>query len=324
MGGNPPGVSVVYVNFRCEDLILRSIAGLSVATSPVGIEAIVVDNGSSKPEGFWDAHPVRLVRSEGNVGFGRACNLGAARARFDHVLFLNPDTVPRPDLVPRLLGHMRSHPGCSACGPVLVDSDGRRQVYWNFHHRLAWEIAESLYLQGRWRAWYDREMERVHRGRSDWPVDFVSGACLIVRKTDFDTAGGFDPRFFLNYEDFELCRRLSRRGELHYLTDLRLVHEESSVQRKSWASYIVFRTEGHLTYLGIAYRGLALWFARGLLVATLCSRLLVGSVFLRGNSRTRLPGYWRSLALALGLRRPTAAGLPPMDRARPDPGNVAS
>jgi GT2 family glycosyltransferase len=306
-----PGISIVFVNFHCEDLILRSLIGLQESLEGLEHEVIVVDNGSSKPEGFWDDQPIRYLRSEGNIGFGRACNLGAAVAKFQLLLFLNPDTVQAAGVLSAMARHLADHPGCVACSPSLVMGDGRRQVYWSFHHRLVWEVAEALYLQGVWRKIYEFAMTRRHGLEKEWPVSFISGACLLVRRSAFEAVGGFDPRFFMNFEDLELCQRLRRHGILHYLRGLSMVHEEGAVQRSDWSRYVFTRSQGHLLFIEVTYRGLRRPMARLVLAATLVSRWMVGSLLLKGDQRTRLRGYSASWQLLLGrLGSVSAARLP--------------
>ena len=301
-------VSIVYVNYHCEDLISRSLDSLLKDPLKPSAEIFVVDNGSAKTEDFWDSQPIIHLKSPGNPGFGIACNIGAARSKGDFILFLNPDTIPDPAVIDALVEHLAMHPEASACGPALVGMGGTPQVYWNFHHILSWELAEALYLQGTWRKVYEHRMERRYGRKQAWPVSFVSGACLLVRRTAFDAVGGFDERFFMNFEDFELCRRLEKLGHVHYLPWLKMVHEEGSVQRANWGDFVFFRLQAHLTYLDIAYLGPRWILARAILLKAILLRLIWGRISLRGDARTRLEGYRKALALAVGLQADQKTG----------------
>jgi N-acetylglucosaminyl-diphospho-decaprenol L-rhamnosyltransferase len=295
-------VTVVYVNFHCEHLIERSIHALMGSPSQTEFDILVVDNGSSQNATFWSRLPVRYFPSAGNVGFGKACNHGASHSEAEFVLFLNPDTVPKRGLVDSLVKHMSSHPEASACGPALIDAGGRPVVYWVYHHLLSWEVAESLYLQGLWRKVHQSRMMRRFGKEKFWPTVCLSGACLFLRRGLFDKVGGFDARFFLNFEDIELCRRLNKHGALHFLPFLHLVHEEGSAQRADLGEFVYHRLDAHRIFIDIAQHGWRWIAARAILLLSTCLRLVVGGVFLRGKARTRLFGYRKALGSTLQQR----------------------
>ena len=299
-----PTVTVVYVNFHSEHLIERSIRALLASPTQAPLEIVIVDNGASQDASFWSSLPVRYVPSDGNVGFGKACNHGARHSNGEFLLFLNPDTIPEPGLVDSLVKHMASHPEASACGPALIDAEGRRVVYWVYHHLLSWEFAESLYLQGLWRKIHERRLMRRYGIGQAWPTVCLSGACLFVPRANFEKVGGFDARFFLNFEDIELSLRLYKHGALHFLPFLRLVHEEGSTQRANWGDFVFYRLDAHRTYIDIVQHGWRWLLARAILIQTICLRLLIGVMFLRGEARTRLAGYRKAFGTALRRRTP--------------------
>lgn len=295
-------VTIVYVNFHSERLIERSIRALVGTPSQAEMDILVVDNGWSQDVSFWSNLPVRYLRSDGNVGFGKACNHGASHAKGEYLLFLNPDTIPEPGLVDSLVKHMKAHPEASACGPALTEARGQPVVYWVYHHLLSWELAESFYLQGLWRKIHQGSLMRRFGVGQAWPTVCLSGACLFVPRANFEEVGGFDSRFFLNFEDIELSMRLNKHGALHFLPFVRLVHEEGSTQRADWGEFVYHRLDAHRTYIDIVQRGWRWFAARLILIHSTCLRLLLGGILLRGVARTRLVGYRKALGSVLRQR----------------------
>jgi GT2 family glycosyltransferase len=180
----------------------RCVAGCltSVRRALPDAEVLVVDNNSRDDTAAVArsaGSDVRLIELDENLGFGRACNLGVEQARHEHVLLLNPDTrvaaVDRGGLA-RLLSRRRF----GLVAPAL-DTEPERT-----HDESRWQrelIAHTLMML-RPREWRPRPLP-AGDGRSTW----VSAAMLLVTRAEFVALGGFDPRFFLYYEDRDLCRR---------------------------------------------------------------------------------------------------------------------
>ncbi|MGZ4335216.1 MAG: glycosyltransferase family 2 protein [Gaiellaceae bacterium] len=170
-------------------------------------QVFVVDNASAdRSAEIAEAAGAHVVRNADNRGFAAAANQGAALGRADLILFLNPDaTLASGDLA--LLAGALDDPSVGAAGPRLVHPDGSEQrAWWPFPSpALTWREALGL------------ERLRARRPAADGSVDFVVGACLLVRRDAFERLGGFDERFWLYGEEADLCRRLRESG-------LRVVH----------------------------------------------------------------------------------------------------
>ena len=150
---------------------------------------------------------VRLIRNAANLGFGRANNQGIALAQGRYILLLNSDTVLPPGALVRLLDFMETHPQAAACSPRLLLPDGRAQPY-------AFGSDPSLgYLlrRGVNRLVFKRALHNWATAVSQ-PVDWVSGACLLLRRNALQHVGGFDETLFMYFEDVDLCLRLRQAG----------------------------------------------------------------------------------------------------------------
>ena len=227
VGVASPGLSVVLVNYRqwtdTERLVRQLLGTGCVARGEA--EIIIVDNHSP-------AHPARAglrrcpgvsVRRWGrNRGFARAANEGCRLSRGGWLLLLNPDMSVPPGFLDQVLkvAERRSadDPRAGVLGFQLCHTDGSLQRSAGPFPTLAGTLAR-LVLPRAWRKYLLRPGERCR------PVPWVSGCCLLVRQDCFADLGGFDPDFFLYYEDVDLCRRAWARGwSVWYEPALTLVH----------------------------------------------------------------------------------------------------
>ena len=230
------GVSVVIVNWNTRRLLgccLQSI--LTTGEGLVG-EVIVVDNGSTDDSVAMvrERFPsVRLVENAGNEGFARANNRGVELARGDLVLLLNTDAFLAPGALRAMTELAESKPNAGLVGAQLRNPDGTFQASYTAFPTL-WQELLILSGLGRalWRPWYpshgpDEGAPRV--------VDYVEGACMLVRRSAYRHAGGFDEGYFMYAEDVDLCRTLRDAGwEVWYQPAAVVTHlgGGSSLQRK--------------------------------------------------------------------------------------------
>ena len=209
-----PRVSAIVVSYEAQDSLGACLASLREPGGP-GLETIVVDNASR--DGSADlvarAHPdVRLVRNRSNVGFGRACNQGAALASAPDLLFLNPDARLTSGALDALVRALDEDPGVGVVGPRTLNDDGTPQLSFGPALGLVAEWRQRRLVRGV----RERDPEILRRveamtnapGEPDW----VSGSCLLVRRSAFERVGGFDEAFFLYEEDVDLCVRVRAAG----------------------------------------------------------------------------------------------------------------
>lgn len=222
-----PGLtSVVIVAADSGDDVGICVDRVLASTAPV--EAIVSDNASR--DGSVDAigarrsgdARVRIVRNGANLGFGAGCNRGAAQARGDVLLFLNPDCLIEPDTIARLRGLLR--PEIGLLGAAIVGSDGQPEPASRrrdpFLRRI---VASTIGLGG-----VDVPVEAP----DVQPVDIVSGAAMLLPRAAFDAVGGFDEGYFLHCEDMDLCRRVRDAGlRVVCANAVRIVHAKGTSSR---------------------------------------------------------------------------------------------
>jgi GT2 family glycosyltransferase len=179
-------------------------------------EIIVVDN-SSTVDGIDDrpaaGHDWRWVRAETNLGFGAACNLGARIARDSHLLFLNADVVISLDACEKLGQFAAARARAGVVGPRLFGADGKIELSARAFPSLATGILGRSSLLTRALALANRAPRAV-AGALDasGPVDWVSGACMLIPQKAFAEVGGFDEGYWMYWEDADMCRRLKDLG----------------------------------------------------------------------------------------------------------------
>ena len=220
-------VSAVVVSYNsAADLpdCLRSLRSEGVT------DVVVVDNASADDSVEVVRHAdadARIVQTGANLGFGTAANRGVALTSGDHVLILNPDTVVEPGTVKALSEGLDRDAGLAAVGPRLENVDG--SLYPSVRRFPDLTVAFGHAFLGL--VWPGNPATRRYR-MLDWDhdqpsadVDWVSGACVLVRRTAFDMVGGFDEAFFMYVEDVDLCWRLGQAGwRIGYEPAGRVVH----------------------------------------------------------------------------------------------------
>ncbi len=214
--------SAILVSYNTVELTCRAIEALQDQLDIERDEIIVVDNASSDGtidtihEKFPD---VVAITNPTNAGFGAANNLGMAVARGEYFLLINTDAFVQTGAVHTLVDKLKANPSLGVIGPKLLNRDGslQRSCFRFPEPKQAWREAFGLHYFfkdiERWR--YDRDRE----------VDFVSGACLMIRRSVFEQVGGFDERFFMYCEESDWQRRIRAAGwQVGFTPDCAVVH----------------------------------------------------------------------------------------------------
>jgi GT2 family glycosyltransferase len=224
-------VSIIYVNWNCEDEILASIASVREQSKTIEYEVVVVDNASPQGSSRLRLDPdVKLVRSGANGGFGAGCNLGALHATGRYLLFLNPDTRFLNDVLAELVQFIDRQPFVAIAGPLVEDRTGKlsfeagRSLPTLFNEFLQHSTLAFKFPKG---PWTSQPYLSCWDHKSTREVETVLGACMLVRSDAFRRIGRFDEAFFLYSEELDLCHRFRRDGlQIWYVHTARLLHKE--------------------------------------------------------------------------------------------------
>ena len=223
-----PSVAIVIVSYNCRaelDACLHSIA----THEPAFVSGIcVVDNGSSDgtPELVRERWPrVQLIEAGANLGFSRGNNAGIRATTSDLVLLLNPDTLVPGRAISMLVARLTSDARIAAVGPRLVDGDGRPELSFGWTMSPLGELRQKT-LSGLYQRQFGYAVRRVEQWTQEpGPREWLSGACLLVRRDDLEAAGLFDERFFVYTEDVDLCASLRALGKtVVFVPDAQVTH----------------------------------------------------------------------------------------------------
>ncbi len=216
-------LSIVVVNWNTNDLLgdcLNSIYG----NPPEGeFEVIVVDNAST--DGSQDViktnfPQVKLIANDQNLGFSRANNQAIRASRGEYILLLNSDTVVSDDALGKMIRFMDEHPEAGVASCTLLLSDGTPQPF--IHGKdptLGYLIRRILRMLLKGRFMHD------WRGAEVIETDWVTGACMMVRKRVIDEVGLLDENMFMYFEDNDWCYRMRKKGwKIYYYPFVQITH----------------------------------------------------------------------------------------------------
>lgn len=213
-----PTVSFVVLTYNTRDLIVWCLDRLLPVANECPCEIIVVDNGSkdSSDELIKKKYPhVQLIVVKDNRGFGGGNNLGLKAATGKYIVLLNSDAYIHPGSLTNAVQWMDANPQAGLAGAKLVNEDGSWQPYARhfpsiFNDFLVFSGVSSKFPDSR----IFGKPERSWAQNEDTPaeVDWVTGAFAIARKDVLDKVGNFDERFYLYYEEVDLCRRIKEAG----------------------------------------------------------------------------------------------------------------
>lgn len=228
---NPPSVTVVAVTWRSRQKIGRCLEALRPMHDEKWLAAVVVDNDSADgtAELVRAEHPwARLIESGANLGFGRGNNLGLRLVTTPYVLFLNPDARITSEALGLMLRFLEEHPKAGVVGPAIDNGGGRAQPLCPFL------TPELLSRRAFGRLHPDEHERTIRSGASPERVSWVCGAVLLMRTELAKQLGGFDPRFFLYFEEMDLCKRAIEAGyEVWALGEALAEHEFASSSRQT-------------------------------------------------------------------------------------------
>ena len=224
--------SIIIVSFNSGECLTRCLE--SIEEHAPAANVIVIDNAStdeSTGSAALRRDGVTLQVNPRNVGFARAVNQGLAATSRHLVMVLNPDCYLLPGAADRLEEELGSYPECAIAGPRILNDDGSVQgsargdptLFTGFFGRTT--LLTRLFPNSRLaRRNVRTDTERVTSGES-FAVDWVSGACMMARREALTAVGGFDERYFLYWEDADLCRRLRSKGHsTRYVPSCTIVH----------------------------------------------------------------------------------------------------
>jgi len=223
-------LSIVILCWNDRKVIGDCLQSIYEGTHATDLEIIVPVNGSSdgSVEFIRQNYPaVRVIENGANLGFSKGNNVGIRVSRGDFVLILNPDTIIPDGALDRWVEYAEQHPKAGAFGCRLLNLDGTFQgIPRPFPTpRGSWIAALSLRRLAHISKWFASDTYVGWDGDTERIVDWVCGACLMVRDKPLHEVGGFDEQFVYHYEEMDLCRRIWRAGySILYTPEVKVTH----------------------------------------------------------------------------------------------------
>lgn len=231
-------ISIIIVNYNAGESLLRCLQHLYNDLRSTPSEVILVDNASEDQslEGAVAAFPgVQVIKNRLNVGFAEANNMATERATGDYLLYLNPDAFLMPGCIEHASRFMEANPTCAMLGGQLQNEQGTtqpsaRQFPGVWSKLMTLSGLSSRFPSSKIANGHEFGSENLNQAQI---VDWVPGTFAFCRKKALLQVGCFDKRFFLYYEETDLCRKLSREGwEIWYHPAIRLTHIGGVCSRK--------------------------------------------------------------------------------------------
>ena len=245
MADNHSSLAIIIVTYNSATEIGPCLDSLVGHTGPFPTAVTVVDNASSDGTASivrkrWPS--VQVIESPTNVGFSRANNIGIRATRGDYVLLLNPDTVAPPAAIQTLVRGLAAHPDAAIAGARLLSERGFPELSWGDPIGPWNEFKRKIFS-----ALYYRKVRRIVRrvdkmSRQAREVSWVSGACMVIRRSDLEAVGLLDERFFMYTEDVDLCLAMTKRGRaVLYVAGAEVLHYRGRSATRNPASDRMYR-----------------------------------------------------------------------------------
>ncbi|MCW2492459.1 MAG: wbbL2 [Frankiales bacterium] len=253
----PASVAVVTVTYSPGATLGSFLDSLQKASDhPVPV--VLADNGShdGAPEAATARDNVTLLRTGANLGFGQAANRGVAATGSEWVVVANPDVVWAPGSLDELMAAAQRWPRAGSLGPLIRTDAGdlypsARELP-SLGQGIGHALLGSRWPSNPWSAGYRRDNDAI----AERPAGWLSGSCLLIRRAAFDAVGGFDPAYFMYFEDVDLGDRLGRAGWQNvYVPSAEVVHLGGHSTSKRRSDMLAEHHRSAWTYLARRYPG---------------------------------------------------------------------
>jgi N-acetylglucosaminyl-diphospho-decaprenol L-rhamnosyltransferase len=268
-------VVVTYSPGASLGAFLESLRGATTRTYDV----VLADNGSTDGAPAAAVGPgVRLLETGGNLGYGKAANLGASGFDGDWLVVANPDVTWSPGSLDELLAAGLRWPHAGCLGPAIRTPDDQLYPSARAFPSLGRGIGHALF--GWW--WPANPWTRSYRAETGSPVEgttgWLSGSCMLLRREAFEAVGGFDPTYFMYCEDMDLCRRLAEAGWSNvYVPSAVITHQGGHATSRSAGPMLREHHRALYRYLSRQYSGPAWAPVRAVLAVGLLLRYLLAA-----------------------------------------------
>lgn len=246
-------LSIIIVNWNTKELLNDCILSIRKWAGAVTYEVIIVDNASYDGSSIFieEKFPdVKLIKNTVNKGFAAACNEGAKNTDGRYLFFLNPDTLLTENCLEKLVEFSDKQIWFGALGPQLIGREGRIQNSVRKFPTITGLLTKNtiigkiIPLLGKNKLACTLSQDKASS------VEQVSGAALLIKKDIWRDVGGMDERFFMFYEEVDLCRRLKDLGyNIYYIPQVQIIHKGGGARKKDRSAVLYYLQRSMFLYL---------------------------------------------------------------------------
>ena len=224
-------LSIIIVNYKSFDKLKNCLSSIEKSNiGSISLEAIVVENNSGdKLEALLDNYSfAKLVKSEKNLGMGGGNNLGIKHSSGDYILISNPDIVFEKNCILNLYNYLKNHENVALVGPKLLNPDRSLQYSCARFPKIYLPLLRRTAIGYFFRNYLDKYFLKNENYDKIKEVDWLLGACFLVRREEmfFKDNKLFDERYFMYFEDVDLCRRIEKNSKkVVYLPTAIAIHD---------------------------------------------------------------------------------------------------
>jgi len=304
-------LSIIIVNFNTCELLKNCLDSVYLHTKDLNFEIIVVDNASSDNSLLTvkEKFPhVKLIENSKNVGFARANNQGIEISTGKYILLLNSDTLLINNVLPNLVALLEKKQNFGIVGPQVLNEDKSLQFSFGNFPGIQAELERTFLLENRLTRKRMLNDKRIF-AQDAFPVNWVSGCCLMIRRNVYEKIGGLDEQFFLFNEEADWCLRALKAGwPTCYDPGSQIIHYGGKSTQKNYYTFVLSRYHSRLLFIKKHYSPLVQFLFRCIVVFALYIRIILTlfTFFNAKERKQRNSAYKYALLLHLGLKQKVA------------------
>jgi GT2 family glycosyltransferase len=267
--------SIIIINHKQEELVKNCISSVYNTFKSSSFEVILINNSPGNLLPKFNLPNFKLIET-GNYGYANANNTGAENANGEYLFFLNGDTIIKSDFLEDFENEFEGK-DFGAAGLRLCFEDGTFQLSCYLENNFSNEIKNKK-LENIFKGRDSEKKLEIEKKYSDvQSVDWVSGAAMIIKKDIFKKIGGFDERFFLFYEDADICKRLKDAGHaIYFFPGSKIVHlKGENVNREFNNITYYFSKKSQLLYYKLHNSFMQRFMVRAYLILKFTGKFLV-------------------------------------------------
>lgn len=304
-------VSVIIVNYNTADELRACIQSINKQTNGISYKIIVIDNNSqdhSKVMLESEFTDVECHFLEYNSGFSIANNYAMERSEGEFILLLNPDTLLIENSLKVMVDYMKNHPAVGAVGPIVEDPKGNLHLNVSRFPDLKLMLLDALYLQDAFKRYSLTDDQRKSiTSNNPFEVDWVSGGCIMIRRSIYNEIGGLDEQYHLFSEDVDWCLRIKEGGwNIFCLPNTKIIHIGGTSTGKNYFSLVLNRFRSRYIFAKRHFNKLEFFIIRIITLFGLSLRL-TGALLTKFSGpkekHERITAYFQAILLWTGIKK---------------------